>query len=231
MSNRQRLMVALVMQHLLGTTGQKVYLMEQTTPLYQWIVGHLSMHAITGSEYLGDGYRAGEIVKAWRYHAPLRACALPRTALHKARLFYSMLRMGGVRHEDVTGLSFEAGSLDFIVSNDIFEHVADPWKAFAECARVLRPGGVLLATLPFYRESDTSVVRAKLAAGGINYLLPPIFHGNPVSVDGSLVFTDFGWDVFVDMKEAGFAEVGVEVYASAEYGHFGDGQLVFRARR
>jgi SAM-dependent methyltransferase len=231
MSNRQRLMATLVMQQLRGATAQNVYLMEQTTSLYRWVAGHFREHVITGSEYLGEGYRGGETVEAWRYHTPLRMDALLHTARHKASLFYAMLRMGGVRHEDVTNLSFETGSLDLIVSNDVFEHVPDPNKAFAECARVLRPGGVMLVSIPFHNGSDDSVIRAEWAQAGPRHLLSPVYHGNPVSAEGSLVFTDFGWDVIQSFQAAGFSDATIEMYASAEFGHLGGGQLVFRVTR
>jgi hypothetical protein len=63
----------------------------------------------------------------------------------------------------------------------------------------------------------------------VEHILPPAFHGNPVSADGSLVFTDYCWDLLDIMKESGFADVTVDVYASPELGHLGGGQLVFRA--
>lgn len=134
----------------------------------------------------------------------------------------------GIRHEDVMNLSFANDSLDLICSNDVFEHIPDPNRAFAECARVLRPGGIMLATIPFHCESNSSVVRASLTASGINHLLPAMFHGNPVSEKGSLVFTSFGWDILEDMKKAGFSDVFLEVYANAEYGHLGEGQIIFK---
>jgi glycosyltransferase involved in cell wall biosynthesis len=137
----------------------------------------------------------------------------------------------GIRHEDVENLSFSNSQLDFIVSNDVFEHVPHPAKAFAECARVLKPGGVMLATIPFHSGMDESVIRAQLDNGQMEYLLPEAYHGNPVSADGSIVFTDFGWDILEQMKGAGFSDVSVDAYVSAEFGHFGGGQLVFRCNR
>jgi len=134
----------------------------------------------------------------------------------------------GIRHEDVENLSFSDSQLDLIVSNDVFEHVPHPAKAFAECARVLKPGGVMLATIPFHSGMDESVIRAQLDNGQAEYLLPEAYHGNPVSADGSLVFTDFGWDILEQMKGAGFSDVSVDAYVSAEFGHFGGGQLVFK---
>lgn len=89
----------------------------------------------------------------------------------------------------------------------------------------------MLATFPFHQNSDASIVRAKINANEVEHLLSPMYHGNPVSTDGSLVFTDFGWDVLDDLRSAGFTEIRVGVYMSAEYGHLGDGQLVFVAQK
>jgi GT2 family glycosyltransferase/ubiquinone/menaquinone biosynthesis C-methylase UbiE/glycosyltransferase involved in cell wall biosynthesis len=134
-----------------------------------------------------------------------------------------------IRHEDIENLSFSNESLDLIVSNDVFEHVPTPAKAFAECARALKAGGIMLATIPFYSNRDESVTRAKFVNGQLEHILPPAYHGNPVSAEGALVFTDFGWDMVETMQKAGFSNVCVEVYASVEYGHLGGGQLIFRA--
>ena len=134
----------------------------------------------------------------------------------------------GIRHEDIENLSFGSQTLDLVVSNDVFEHVPDYQNAFAECARVLKPGGIMLATIPFHSQSIQSVVRAKLSEGQINHLQPPQYHGNPVSQEGSLVFTDFGWDVKVAAQNAGFQEVTIDYYLSEPYGHLGEPLGVFR---
>jgi len=137
----------------------------------------------------------------------------------------------GLRHEDVMALSFKDSSVDLIVSNDVFEHVPNPARAFSECARVLRPGGVMLATIPFHSNTVVSVTRATLSGDDLTNILPPVFHGNPVSADGSIVFTDFGWDILDDIREAGFSDARIEVYASAEHGYLGGGQIVFVATK
>ena len=137
----------------------------------------------------------------------------------------------GVLHEDVTSLSFEEESVDCIVSNDVFEHVPNPVAAFRECFRVLRRGGVMLATMPFDASSDVSITRAEWRNGMVMHRLPAVFHGNPVSSEGSLVFTDFGWDVLDWFRSVGFSVAVIDVYASREYGHFGGGQPVFRLEK
>jgi hypothetical protein len=138
--------------------------------------------------------------------------------------------INGVRHEDVTKLSFADNSLDLIISNDVFEHVPDPLQSFKECARVLKSGGKLISTFPFHNAATQSVTRASLNNGRIEHHLEPVFHGNPVSEEGSLVFTDFGWDVLDMIKNAGFFEVQLEIYSDVLLGHLGGGgQIVFRA--
>jgi SAM-dependent methyltransferase len=45
-------------------------------------------------------------------------------------------------------LPFASGSLDAVVAASVLEYVQDPAAVLGECARVLRPGGVLLCTVP-----------------------------------------------------------------------------------
>jgi SAM-dependent methyltransferase len=140
-------------------------------------------------------------------------------------------RIRGIRHQDVMNLSYPDESFDLIVSNDLLEHIPDPAKAFSECFRVLKPGGEVLATFPFHVADDTTRVRARLEGGSVEHLLPPQYHGNPVSPAGSLVFHDFGWDLLDVMRGAGFSSAACEVYASNEFGHLGAGPMVFRLRK
>jgi O-antigen biosynthesis protein len=200
MNNRQRLIASLVKQLLSTKQSQRVYFMEQVTPIYHWVAAKFKDHDLIGSEYLGHKYPGGSTIN-------------------------------GIRHEDIEKLSFSDLQLDLIVSNDVFEHVPHPIKAFAECARVLKPGGVMLATIPFCSKYDVSVVRARINNGDVEHIFPPQFHGNPVSADGSLVFTDFGWDILENMKRVGFSQAYVDVHASATFGHLGQGQIVFVAKK
>jgi len=137
----------------------------------------------------------------------------------------------GIRHEDVERLSFADASFDLILSNDVLEHVADPQKALAEACRVLRPGGVLLMTVPFHLDKAVSERRAALVDGALTHFLPEVYHGNPVSDEGSLVFTDFGWDFLQDMRDAGFASACLRFYWSEVYGHLGANQHYILAKK
>ncbi len=45
-------------------------------------------------------------------------------------------------------LPFPAASFDAVVASSVLEYVRSPALVLAECARVLRPGAVMLATVP-----------------------------------------------------------------------------------
>ena len=135
----------------------------------------------------------------------------------------------GVRHEDVESLSFPDERFDLVVSLDVLEHVNRPVSAVHELRRVLRPGGQLLMTVPFVPEYDCNVTRAHAVGDEIVHFEEPVYHGNPMSSDGSLVFTDFGWEFFEQLGDA-FGTVEVELYQSRQYGHVGSGLFFFRCR-
>lgn len=50
---------------------------------------------------------------------------------------------------DVAALPFASGSFDAVICSEVLEHVSDPRVAVREIARVLRPGGVALISVPF----------------------------------------------------------------------------------
>jgi SAM-dependent methyltransferase len=50
---------------------------------------------------------------------------------------------------DAHRLPFRSSSFDHVVTNAVLEHVADPFAATAEVARVLRPGGIFSGSVAF----------------------------------------------------------------------------------
>lgn len=140
--------------------------------------------------------------------------------------------VNGIRHEDCAALSLPDNSVDIVMSLDVFEHVPDPRQGFREKSRVLRPGGILLMTVPFFPERDLTVQRARIVNGKLEHLLPPEYHGNPIDPEGgSLVYHDFGWDLLRMIREAGFKDAFIGLYWSIEYGHLGAPQTVFVATK
>jgi SAM-dependent methyltransferase len=102
---------------------------------------------------------------------------------------------GRWRSEDLEHQTFETGSFDVVITQDVFEHIFDTDAAFREVQRTLRPGGAHLLTTPLVRAEAASRRRAELGPDGVRHFEPPEFHGNPMSADGSLVTWDWGYDI------------------------------------
>ncbi len=156
---------------------------------------------IIGSEYYGAAYKRGE-------------------------------EINGVRNEDAMSLSFHDETIDYYISNDVFEHVSDYKKAYAEAYRVLRESGRLIFTVPFDTSRNQTRIRARIDdEGNIEHLLPPVYHGNPLSEEGSLVFNDFGWDMISSLYESGFKEVYMLYHFSTDKAYLGNNVFLFEAKK
>lgn len=137
-----------------------------------------------------------------------------------------------MRHEDLRDLSFWDNTIDLVITQDVFEHVFNYKKAFSEIHRVLTDGGMLVFTVPFFWNSERTVVRASVdGSGNIIHHLPPEIHGNPVSEEGSLCFQNFGWDILTDLRSVGFSEATAHLYWGLWQGHLGFPFFVFSARK
>lgn len=140
--------------------------------------------------------------------------------------------LDGLRHEDVTNMSFDDGSLSHILSFDVFEHVPDYTKGFEECYRVLNAEGNILWTVPFIRQSKDNIVRATIQDDGpIEHLLEPEYHGDPVNPDGVLCYYHFGWELLSQVRQIGFKDVYACLFWSDAFGYLGSESLIFVAHK
>jgi SAM-dependent methyltransferase len=138
----------------------------------------------------------------------------------------------GIRNEDLTRLSFDDAEFDAVITLDVMEHIPDHRAALSEMLRCLRPGGTLLCGVPIRLDRDRSLLRARVGSDGtIEHLVPPEYHGNPLSSEGCLAFHHFGWDILDDMRRAGYSNVGALIYRSPEFGYLGADQVILRAVR
>lgn len=139
----------------------------------------------------------------------------------------------GIRHEDVTALSFEDESFRCVMSFDVLEHVPGYRKALAEICRVLKPGGTLMLSVPFVVSSPQNIVRARhLADGRIEHLLKPEYHGDPVNPSGGILcYYHFGWELLQELIACGFAQAKAQFFWSLGRGHIGGEQLMLIAEK
>lgn len=103
----------------------------------------VARHAMTGAPILDAGCGTGLNLR----HLPLGSTGVdinPRNiALLRERLPHHTVVEG-----DVEDLPFEAGSFGTVLCTEVIEHIPDPAAALAEFRRVLRPGGMLIGSVP-----------------------------------------------------------------------------------
>jgi len=141
-------------------------------------------------------------------------------------------RSDGIRNENLTALTVSDCAFNFVLTFDVFEHVPAVKQAFAECWRVLAPGGQLFFSVPFLVDSPENTVRAVQRDDGvIEHLLPPEYHGDPLSSEGCLAFYHFGWEMLDMLNDIGFRDPRGYVYWSDVFGYLGTAQTLFSAEK
>jgi len=107
--------------------------------------------------------------------------------------------------QNLEKMSFSNETFDLFITQDVMEHLFDPASAFKEIARVLRPGGAHIFTVPMINKWKPSEWRAVLNDDGtIEHLMEPDYHGNPVDGSGALMTINWGYDLanFITMNAA-----------------------------
>jgi len=126
-----------------------------------------------------------------------------RCSKYSTSQYYPNERLGinvnGFRNENLEKLTFENNSFDIFVTLDVLEHVYNPEKVFSEIARVLKPGGIHIFTVPIENMLGKTEIWAKPDENGKPiFLKTEEWHGNPISSEGSPCTMHYGYDI-VDM--------------------------------
>lgn len=130
----------------------------------------------------------------------------------------------GYRSEDLENMTFDDAVFDLVITQDVLEHLFHPEKAFSEIARILKPGGAHIFTVPLVNKLKPSEKWAELSDNGeVNYLHEAEYHGNPIDRNGSLVTMHWGYDIceFVQESSGLFTTIlmidNIEMGIRAEY--------------
>lgn len=111
---------------------------------------------------------------------------------------------GNIISQDLQKLTFDDESFDCVILLDVFEHVPDPWTAFSEIKRVLKPNGAAIITVPIDKRNPATVKQAEIQDGKVIYYEPPSYHSDPLRDEGAPVFTNFGTDIQELMKSKNY---------------------------
>jgi len=199
MNSRTRGMYEYITTHF--QNDKKVYIQEAVTPSYKAYENFFGHDNILGSEYLGQDKICGEYYD------------------------YNGQR---IMHQDCTKLSFNDNTFDLLISQQIFEHIFDIKTALSESLRVLRDDGCIVISIPFFYDTENSVMLAKLDESGkiVQIVKPSEIHGNPISRNGSLVFWHHGWEFTEIMKDVGYKDVKVHFYNNLYKGYLGLASII-----
>lgn len=144
-------------------------------------------------------------------------------------------------HLDITDVPDDmVGTLDFIVSSDVFEHVAPPVdRAFVNARRLLKPGGVFVMTVPFGFPGEENVattehfpglhkftvegepgphqhLRNVRADGEVECFYNLVYHGGPGETLEMRLFSE--WSLIEELKSAGFNDITIYRNDDLKYG-------------
>ena len=117
----------------------------------------------------GEGPAAKALldVGCWDGSHTERYARLLGCAAFGVEVFEAQARQAEARGIQVTRLDLEDaafpwadGSMDVVVSNQVFEHLKNVWRPMSEVFRVLRPGGWLVLSVPNLGSLHNRVLRA-----------------------------------------------------------------------
>jgi SAM-dependent methyltransferase len=121
----------------------------------------------------------------------------------------SVLRPGET-NQNLEALTFPDSAFDIVMTSDVMEHVRLYERAHSEIARVLKPGGCYLFTVPHSRTTRETLVRVEVRdpndPSSDVFLLEPEYHfsADP-GESGVLSYRVFGTSIDEELEELGLS--------------------------
>ncbi len=117
--------------------------------LASWMIQTPELH-----EFIPDYHRLQMEHWIWCHREDLRGQVLDVGVTNARRWLGPHYRTVGLNgedlHADLRSLPVAADSLDAMLVTEVLEHCEDPFAAMREIYRVLKPGGLLMVTSPFF---------------------------------------------------------------------------------
>lgn len=123
----------------------------------------------------------------------------------------------GVENQNLERLTYGDGQFDIVITSDVMEHVRLDDQAHREIARVLKPGGIYVFTVPHCREWECNLIRVRIDNPEMPetdvQLLEPEYHGdaNAENGAGALAYRAYGREL-----DRQLANLGLSVAYSKE---------------
>ncbi len=107
-------------------------------------------------------------------------------------------------------LPFPDARFDAVALNHVLEHLADPVRCLSECRRVLRPGGLLLAEVPFQLHSLKELLRGAAMRATGKWGRGRFYRDKDVPLHHAIYFSP--GTVLLGIRRAGFRPLRVRTF-------------------
>jgi len=137
--------------------------------------------------------------------------------------FFDNIQNGKIKDniisQDLQNLTFSDNTFDCIIALDVFEHIPDPTKAFAEIVRVLKTNGIGVITIPIDDKIAKTQKLAEIKDNKIIYYTEPSYHSDPLRKEGALVYTNFAKDITEILKNNNYKAFLEKYYTKTREGY------------